>query len=478
MVTEVMIIIFLFGYLMIALEHPLKIDKAASALITGVLLWVVYTLFGAHLVPQFHSEELLHYIETNKTLANLPAIQQCISYIVDVQVLEQLGEISETLFFLIGAMTIVELIDVHGGFAIITNRITTRDKTKLLWLIAFITFFLSSLLDNMTTSIVMVMLIRRIIKNYKERWVYASMIIIAANSGGAWSPIGDITTIMLWVRGNITTGGIIPSTILPCLVSMIIPLFISSKLLHGIITAGKTGNEASGSWLTIITRKERASILLLGVGGLICVPVFKSITHLPPFMGILLVLGILWFYTEIMYKRKVCVDESLKHRVPRVIRRVDIPTVLFFLGILLAVGALQMTGVLGGFASFLDTHVHNIYLTNTLIGLMSAVVDNVPLVAAAMGMYPLTDPATVSMAADPAYAAAFMPDGIFWELLAYCAGVGGSILIIGSVSGVVIMGIEKISFLWYLKNISLMALIGYLAGVGVFWLQHTILALI
>ncbi len=471
MVTELIVGIFLAGYLIIALEHPLKIDKACVALITGTLLWVIYAMYGADIVPRYNAEELLHFVETNPAIGRLPAIEQCVKYIVDVQIIEQLGEISETLFFLIGAMTIVELIDVHGGFAIITNRITTRNKTKLLWIIGFITFFLSALLDNMTTSIVMVMLLRRIIKNYKERWVYASMIIIAANSGGAWSPIGDITTIMLWVRGNVTTPGLMP-IFLPSLVSMVIPLFISSRLLHGIVTASGTGSEASGSWLKIITRKERASILFLGVGCLVAVPVFKSVTHLPPFMGILMALGIMWLYTEIMYKHKVCVDEALKHRVPRVIRRVDIPTVLFFLGILLAVGALQMTGVLASFAKMLDENVHNVYLINILTGIMSSVVDNVPLVAAAIGMYPLADAVSVSAAVDPEYMAAFMPDGIFWQLMAYCAGVGGSILIIGSVSGVVIMGIERISFGWYLKNVSLMALIGYLAGIGVFLLEQ------
>lgn len=472
MVIKMMIVVFLVGYMAIALEHRLKVDKAGPALIMGTLLWVIYAMFGADIVARYNPEEFIHYLETNPVTQSMTAIEQCVSFIVNVQIIEQLGEISETLFFLIGAMTIVELIDVHGGFAIITNRIKTRNKTKLLWLIAFITFFLSALLDNMTTSIVMVMLVRRIIQNYKERWVYASIIIIAANSGGAWSPIGDITTIMLWVKGNVSAEGIIPAIFLPSLVSMLVPLCISSRLLHGIITDNNSGHEASGSWLTIITRKERASIFLLGIGCLVAVPMFKSVTHLPPFMGVLMALGIMWVYTEVMYKRKVCVDEALKHRVPRVIRRVDIPTILFFLGILLAVSVLQMTGVLGAFASFLDEHVHNIYLINIFIGIMSSVVDNVPLVAAAIGMYPLADSSSVVAAADPEYMAAFMPDGIFWQMLAYCAGVGGSLLIIGSVAGVVVMGIEKISFVWYLKNVSLIALAGYLAGVGVFVLEH------
>ena len=465
-----MVIVFLLGYLAIALEHPLQINKAGTALVTGVLLWVIYITMGADIVPIYNAGAFEYFLANNPAVLSLPLWDQCTRFITDVQILEQLGEISETLFFLIGAMTIVELIDVHGGFAIITNRIKTRRKTVLLWQIAFITFFMSAILDNMTTSIVMVMLIRKLIANYKERWVFASMIIIAANSGGAWSPIGDITTIMLWVKGNVTTTELIPALILPCIVSVVIPMLIASRLLRGIITQNAK-YKGEGEHFIGVTRQERMSIFFLGVGCLVFVPVFKTVTHLPPFMGIMLALGIMWIYTELMYSRKVCLEERYKHRVPQVLKRIDIPTVLFFLGILLAVGTLQMTGILGAVAAYLDKTIHNVYIINLLIGLLSAVVDNVPLVAGAMGMYPLVDPMTLGAAADPAYMANFLQYGIFWQFLAYCAGVGGSILIIGSVAGVVVMGIERISFIWYLKNISLMALCGYLAGAAVYILQ-------
>ncbi len=472
---SLMVIVFLVGYALIALENKIRVNKAATALLVGTLLWVIYVLTAPLLVPQMNGEAFRFFLSEHPDIAALPLVEQCVRFITDVQVVEHLGEISETLFFLIGAMTIVELVDVHGGFSFVTNRIKTRDKNRLLWMVAFITFFMSAILDNMTTAIVMVMLVRRIISNYKERWIYASIIIIAANSGGAWSPIGDITTIMLWVNGNVTTNALIPALILPCLVSLVIPLLIASRLLHGVIRKQHQETGSESAIMRIVTRKERISIFLLGVGCLMVVPLFKMVTHLPPFMGILMALGIMWLYTEIMYGRMKCIDESLKHRVPRVIRRIDIPTILFFLGILLAVAALQMTGVLDAAATFLDKNVHNVYLINLFIGVLSSVVDNVPLVAGAMGMYPIESASAVAASPDAAYLAHFIQDGSFWEFLAYCAGVGGSILIIGSVAGVVIMGIEKISFIWYVKNISLMAFIGYLAGAAVYIVQNLLL---
>lgn len=468
-----LVAIFFAGYLLIALEHPLKVNKAGTALITGIALWVVYAMFAPQMAAQFNSEAFAAFVRANPSIMSLPLTEQCLHYIVEGQIIESLGEISETLFFLIGAMTIVEIIDVHGGFAIITNRITTRSKIRLVWIISIITFFLSALLDNMTTSIVMIMLVRRIIPNYKERWVFGSLVVIAANSGGAWSPIGDITTIMLWVNGNITSEHIIPWLILPSLVSCIIPTWIGSRFLHGmIIKSDQSSDSPSGlSLQKVITRRERLSISLIGVLCLVSVPIFKSVTHLPPFMGILLSLGVIWVYTEIVYSKKDGVDESLKHRVPRVLRRIDTPTILFFLGILLAVAALQATGVLSSAAMFLDKNVHNVYITNIFIGLLSSVVDNVPLVAASIAMYPIADAAQVASSVDPSYMSYFVTDGVFWQFLAYCAGVGGSVLIIGSVAGVVIMGIEKINFVWYMKNIAPMALAGYLAGAAVYILQ-------
>lgn len=465
------VVFFLLGYLAIAFEHQLKINKAGTALIMGIVLWALYAVFLPEYAAVNNPEAFSDFLRHNPSVGGLPYAQQCVDFIVSHQIVESLGEISETLFFLLGAMTIVEVVDVHGGFAFVTNRITTKNKTKLLWIISIATFFLSAILDNMTTAIVMVMLIRRIIPNYKERWLFAATIIIAANSGGAWSPIGDITTIMLWVKGNITASSIVTSIFIPSLISCIVPTLICSRLLHGVIKKNSKNNEVKAdSIVRLMPRSERISITLIGILGLVSVPFFKSFTHLPPFMGILLVLGILWIYTEITYsKSNIDIKESSQHRVPRVLRHVDTPTILFFLGILLAVDALKSMGVLGSMATFLDTQVHNIYASNIIIGLLSSIVDNVPLVAASIGMYPMASPEAVEVGS---YAAAFVQDGTFWHFIAYCAGVGGSVLIIGSVSGVVVMGIEKIGFGWYVKNVSLMALSGYLAGAAYFILMQ------
>lgn len=473
MLTTIIIVLFLAGYLAIAFEHALKVNKASVALIVGVVTWVIYAIGLPELASVHHSHALSHYLSENPSLQGLSLVEQCRSFITNYQIKEVLGEISETLFFLIGAMTIVEVVDVHGGFGIITNRITARRKTSLLWVISIITFFLSSLLDNMTTAIVMVMLIRRIISNYKERWVYASIIIIAANSGGAWSPIGDITTIMLWVKGNITAGSIIPSLMVPCIVSCLIPTYIGARFLHGLVQKNADQGISTHA-VTIVSKKESMSLSIISILSLVSVPIFKSVTHLPPFMGILLALGVVWIYTEIIYSRKVGIDESLKHRVPTVLRHIDTPTILFFLGILMAVSSLQAIGILGGVAATLDSSVHNVYLINAAIGVISSIVDNVPLVAASIAMYPMADGATVAACSDPAYMSAFVQDGIFWQLLAYCAGVGGSMLIIGSVSGVIVMGLEKINFMWYTKNISILAFSGYVAGILTYILQNLI----
>lgn len=474
MVVDIMILIFIVGYVFIAFEHKLKVNKAATALITAGILWVVYITASPTSVVETSSEMFKEYLVLNPHLESLSLVEQCVKFIVDFQIIDYLGEVSETLFFLMGAMTIVEIIDVHGGFSIITNRITTRDKRRLLWILACITFFMSAVLDNMTTAIVMVMLVRRIVPNYIERWVYASVIIIAANSGGAWSPIGDVTTIMLWVKGNVTTVPLIKSLLLPCIVSTVVPVIIASRILRGKVVQDETVDAQSTDIEKIVTDRERTAIFAIGVGGLLLVPVFKTLTHLPPFMGVLIVLGVLWVYTELIYRSKVNVEEDFKHRVTRVIRRIDTPTILFFLGILMAVNALSATGVLGDVARFLDDKVHNVYIISVVIGIISSVVDNVPLVAGSISMYPLVEPGALSTMADPAFMQHFVQDGTFWLFLAYCAGVGGSILIIGSVAGVVTMGIERINFAWYLKNIALMALTGYLAGAAVFILQELI----
>ncbi|MDR2890601.1 MAG: sodium:proton antiporter NhaD [Alistipes sp.] len=441
-----MIAVFVVGYLFIAIENRTRINKAAAAMVMCAVLWTMYMFFGDTIHPQL-------------TAAG-----------VNSELWSALASACEILVFLICAMTIVTLIDQNGGFDFITRRITTRNKVKLVWIIAFMTFFLSALLDNMTTTIIMVMLMGKLLANYKERWVFAGLIIIAANAGGAWSPIGDVTTIMLWVKGNVTSWGLISSLFLPSLVSVVIPAAICSRIVHGIVTAPGYKDEHA-SMAPHISGRESIVIFALGVLFLLLVPVFKALTGLPPYMGMILALGILWVVTEVMYKRHSDIPSSDQKRVGNVIREVDMTTILFFLGILMAVSALEGAGVLGGFAGMLDGSVHNVYLINVLIGLMSAVVDNVPLVAASIGMYPLPDAAALAASADPAYAEYFVQDGVFWKLLAFCAGTGGSILIIGSAAGVVAMGLEKINFGWYLRNFTLMALAGYLAGVAVFVLE-------
>lgn len=460
----VIIVIFVVGYLAIALEHPLKVDKTASALILGMVLWIAYAVGAEYLVPAGAGEHFTKYVSENPSLAGESVAHQALSYLLNVDIIEHLGDITQTLFFLIGAMTIVELIDVHGGFRIITDRITTRKKRELLWIISICTFFMSAILDNLTTTIVMIMLLRKLIEDKHERWLFAGSIVIAANTGGAWSPIGDVTTIMLWVKGNVTAQALIGYVLLPSIVAMVVPLLIVSAQLKGNLPPIQKQVEID----TTITRNERNLIFYLGVGGLIFVPVFKTITHLPPFVGMLLVLGLLWAFTEILYNKKM-LAKAQEHRIPSVIARVDMPSILFFLGILMAVAVLQATGILAELAQALDNSIHNPYIIDTILGVLSSIVDNVPLVAGVMGMYPVADPGSVG------YAANFVVDGTFWELLSYCAGVGGSILIIGSAAGVIAMGLEKISFGWYLKRFSWLALLGYLAGVGVYLLEHIIM---
>lgn len=469
-----MIVLFLAGYTCIAMEHPLKIDKAATALLTGMLLWIMYIAYSIHVVPEVSAGEFNHFIQTHSELSNASLWEQCVKFILEYQIIEHLGEVCEILVFLVGAMTIVELVDVHGGFAIITNRIKTRNKRTLLWLITVLTFFMSAILDNLTTAIVMTMLIRKIVDDQKDRWLFAGMIILAANSGGAWSPIGDVTTIMLWVRGNVSTNVLLQNLLIPSLVSVLIPLLIMSKSMKGNLPP-KNEDESNDNFLSWVSKKERVSIFVLGVSGLLLVPVYKTVFHIPPFMGVLLSLSFIWVYTEVMYAKKSNVEEPEKMRVATVIKKIDGSTLLFFLGILLAVAALQSAGVLESMAQMLDNKLHNVYFVNLLIGLLSSVVDNVPLVAGAIGMYPIATEMSMAASADPAYLANFVQDGIFWQLLTYCAGVGGSILIIGSAAGVVVMGLEKMNFIWYLKKISWIALLGYLAGAATFYLQQVIL---
>lgn len=455
-----MVVLFVLGYAAIAMEHKIKINKAASALILSALLWVIYMFAAPHLIslsPDFR-EMYASQLRNGGDVTSL-----VYDYVSGVQMIESVGDIAEILFFLMGAMTIVELIDAHGGFTIVTDRIRTRNKRKLLWVIAGLTFLMSAVLDNLTTAIVMVMLVRKMVPDKGERWLFASVVVIAANSGGAFSPIGDVTTIMLWVKGNVTAVHLVPYLIFPSFISLVIPLLFICRMLKGKLP--DTAEVGASSYLAegVVSKVEQKTIFFLGIGSLMFVPVFKTLTHLPPFVGVLLGLSVLWFYTEIVYRRKRQVPESEKVRISVVLGRIDFSTILFFLGILLSVSALQCAGILSSLAQSLEQVFHgNVYGINIIIGMLSSVVDNVPLVAGAMGMYELAP------VGSPEALAPFMQDGSFWLFLSYCAGVGGSMLIIGSAAGVVVMGLEGVDFGWYLKRISWLALLGYLSGAAVF----------
>ncbi len=437
--------IFILGYACIALEHPLKINKTASALLLGTLTWTVFNLFNMG-DPAMMAEH-----------GGLEGYRQFVS----ANLIENLGETAEIVFFLLGAMTIVTLIEDYRGFTVITDHITTTNKKKLLWVVSILTFFLSALLDNMTTAIVMVALLRKLIADRKERWLYAGMVILAANAGGAWSPIGDVTTIMLWIGGQVTTVNIIVKTLVASFVCMLVPVFIVGATLKGDIVRPEEQDDGLdiAPWM-------RKLVLIMGVCGLIFVPIFKTFTHLPPYLGMLFSLSVLWVTTEILSRK----HSKEGHRLPTAVstlEHVDVPTILFFLGILMAVSCLKVAGILGSLATGLNnafgTEAPGFFFIDLIIGVLSSVVDNVPLVAATMGMYPLGD------------GAVFDVNHPFWEFLAYCAGTGGSLLIIGSAAGVAVMGMEKIDFIWYLKKITLLALAGYIAGAVVFILMDVTL---
>lgn len=452
-----MFIVFVVGYFFIAQEHLFKIDKAAIALITGVIMWTCYVIGAANILPG--SEAFGEFLLANPA-ENMQSAY--ISFIAHHEIAEHLAEVSEIIVFLLAAMTIVELIDAHEGFRIITEHIKTTKKVKLLWILCIISFFMSAILDNLTTSIVMITLLKKLVTDNKRRWFFASMIIIAANAGGAWSPIGDVTTIMLWIGGNVTAGNIISRLILPSALTILVPLLMVSFRMKGNVTRPRIVI-AREHRVEPTNSRERHLVFYLGVALLMMVPVFKTITGLPPFMGMLGSLGILWIVTEVLHKRK---NQLIKSHltVVGVLKKVDFTSILFFLGILLAVGSLQSAGHLKILSAGLDKYFHNVYAINLTIGVLSAIVDNVPLVAGAMGMY------DVAATGATGYMANFMQDGSFWELLAYCAGTGGSILIIGSAAGVVVMGMLNINFNWYFKRIAGLALMGYLSGVLCYYL--------
>lgn len=418
-------LVFVLGYIAITLEHSIHINKAASALVTGVLCWTFY-IIG----------------EPDKA-------------VVAHELTEHMGEIAEILFFLLGAMVVVELMDAHDSFEVVTERIRTTDKSRLLWLVGGITFFMSALLDNLTTTIVMVSLLRKLIGTREDRLLFAGVTVIAANAGGAWSPMGDVTTTMLWIGGQITAANVILKLLIPSAICTLVPLLFMSRRAKGNIEPVRA---ESTDYQPNTSASERNTVFVLGLGVLLFVPVFKTLTHLPPFMGMLLGLGLIWIITELIHSGKDEVEKGTRS-VVHALRKVDTPSILFFLGILVAVASLQSLGLLSGVASWLDRSIGNTSVIVIIIGFLSAIVDNVPLVAAAQGMYTLEQ---------------FPTDHYFWEFLAYCAGTGGSALIIGSAAGVAAMGMEKIDFFWYLRRITGWAVLGYLAGAAVFLLQNAL----
>jgi NhaD family Na+/H+ antiporter len=420
------LLVFIIGYVAITLEHPIRVNKSATALITGVLCWTIY-------------------------IGNTPD-----KAAVGEGLLVHLGDVSQILFFLMGAMTIVELIDAHDGFEIITTRIRTRSKRRLIWIIGLLAFFLSAALDNLTTTIVMISLLRKLVADREDRLQFTGIIIIAANAGGAWSPIGDVTTTMLWIGGQVTALNIMKTLIIPCLVCLIVPLLVMSYRMKGTVTVPV---QHEGGTCTRVESRNRNIVFYSGICILVLVPVFKTLTHLPPFMGMLLGLGLLWIIVEMVHHEKDEADRA-NYTVAYALRKIDSPSILFFLGILLAISALESTGVLGQLAAALDRGLGNEKLVVMAIGLISSVVDNVPLVAASMGMYDL---------------AQYPTDHSFWTFLAYSTGTGGSALIIGTAAGVAAMGIEKIDFIWYLKKISWLALAGFFAGAIVYLLQQNLM---
>jgi len=440
------VVVFVLGYMAIALEHPIKINKTATALITGVLCWTLFALDSptSSLLESHHYTSFVQGFKNAGTLSN----SEIYRGFIKAELSHTLGQISAILFFLMGAMTIVELVDAHHGFRFVTDRIKTKDIRKLLWIICFVTFFLSAILDNLTTSIVMVSLIRKLISDKEKRLFFAGMIIISANAGGAWSPIGDVTTTMLWIGGQISSSAIVKNLFVPSLVCLLIPLVYLSFRLKGKLQDDIPKTDAKDT----VYVKGGKTMLFTGVGALVFVPIFKTITHLPPYVGVLLGLGVLWVVSELI-NPNLDEAEKQKYSAANALSRIDVSSVLFFFGILLAVGALESMQTLHHFAEYLSRLLGDNRIIITLIGLVSAIVDNVPMVAACMGMYSLD---------------VYPMDSMIWEYLAYCAGTGGSLLVIGSAAGVAVMGMEKMDFIWYLKKISFLALIGYAGGAIVY----------
>lgn len=460
-------VIFILGILAIALEDKIKINKSAVALFMAISLWMIlmfdaYNIFVERSSPLFQA-----FLAQNPDMAKMSVHDQFINFITNRSIVYHLGNVAETLFFVMCSMLIVDIVDKHGGFRAVTGYISTPDKRRLLWYISIATFFFSALLDNLAAAIVIMAVLRKLVPDRTDRLKYACMVIIAANAGGSWSPIGDVTTILLWVGKNVTAAHQILHVFIPAVVNLLVPLTIAHFWLFkkGSTLRVLSEEEQSDEYIPEIPARSRRIIFVIGVLSLALVPVFQMVTDLPPFLGVLLGLVILWFYTDIMYS-KLHMHESQKLRIAQLLPNIDLSTIFFFLGILMSVGALETSGQLGLMSAFLDKHMHDPYLISFVIGVLSSCVDNVALVAATMGMYPV-----VQQAADLSpYAQYFVTDGGFWTFLAYCAVTGGSILIIGSATGVTVMGLEKIEFMYYTKRFSILALLGYICGAGVFML--------
>lgn len=454
-------LIFVLGIVAIAMEDRIKVNKAAVALFMAISMWIVLMLDAYNILIEHSSPLFQNFIARNPGMAELPLKEQFIHFITDRNIVYHLGNVAETLFFVMCSMLIVDIVDKHGGFRSMTGYIRTSDKRRLLWYISFVAFFLSALLDNLAAAIVLMAVLRKLVPDRTDRLKYACMVIIAANAGGSWSPIGDVTTILLWVGKNLTVGHQVSHLFIPAFINMLVPLTIAHFWLFkkGSTLRENPEEDQPDEFIKIIPTHARRTIFVIGVLSLALVPVFQILTGLPPFMGVLLGLVILWFYTDIMYS-KIHVRESRKLRISQLLPNVDLATIFFFLGILMAVGALETSGHLGLISNFLDDKVHQPYLISFIIGILSSCVDNVALVAATMGMYPIVEMAPGLSE----YAQYFITDGGFWTFLAYCGVTGGSILIIGSATGVTIMGLEKISFMYYFKRFSGLALLGYLSG--------------
>jgi len=422
-----LVVVFVLAYAAIALEHPIGVNKSAAALTCAGVLWTIYSLFLGN---------------STQLVAELG---------------DSLSSTAQIVFFLMGAMTIVEVVDSHHGFTVITSRIRTSSLPVLMFLIAIVTFFLSAVLDNLTTTIVMISLIRKLLSKREDRLIFAGIIVIAANAGGAWTPIGDVTTTMLWIGGQITGGAIMKGVFLPSLASLVIPMLAMGFLLRGRIVEGP--KQADGAKGVTTSQFERNLMFCLGIGILVCVPAFKAITHLPPFMGILFGLGLLWIAGDLLH-RNTTPEKKQALTLVHALTKIDMSSIVFFIGILLSVAVLEHAHILGALSEWLDHTVGRQDIIVMIIGVISSVIDNVPLVAASMGMYNIHQ---------------FPPNSFIWEFMAYCAGTGGSLLIIGSAAGVAAMGLEKINFIWYFKKVSWLALIGYIAGAAVYLVQYQVL---